>query len=694
VRNFDGTVERRFSREEILAPAHLVVSRSSAVDAAVDEAVRDLLLFPADSRAVFLGRAHYGSPCTVVGLSTRSAALAAAGRPPPPSELAYRVRLEAAPAGAQNLSATAKQTLANLQPQTLRLGEMARKLGVGHRVLAALTGSFWVRATDDRFAGRVDLGLCVKNGRTGACVPDFCRPDTKFLDEQGNPRGWVYTPALLRVLEAYRSAHPWVFAAAAAQAAERDAAGGDAGPPRAPDCRELFPDLSPDDAARRVEEAGRWLRDQVTGKRPLVPSKDGCAWDFAVRQLQAALPPPRAAAESFVELDEVAPALLLPPLDVHSPLTALVGGPTSVGDRVVSLAAGGQPPFGLRGTVVGSHAGFSELLFDAPFTGGTTLHGRCEGNQGLLLSNKLLINLSRPRALVAPRGRAPVPVGGGRGHGQGAPAPAPPSLPTPPPPAKKEFQNIGEAIDAMRAKIAGKGNGQMPAPPPPPPGAAPPASAALLAMLGVGVGAPPPPPPPPPPPRGEPSPPPLLLGGPRPPPPRGAPEPLPAPRDGTVLPGVLHPTAPTPRAAPKKEEPSKERPIAPWAGAHAAQVATARVVTAATQAELAGPSDAALADDAERIALMTDAGGEGTGSGGISIEAMFAQMQAKHRGAGEERRAAARRARAEQAARAPPPSPPPAPLPAPGPTVVSKPAAEVKADEDAFWALLQAKGKR
>ena len=74
-------------------------------------------------------------------------------------------------------------------------------------------------------------------------------------------------------------------------------------------------------------------------------------WPFAALLLQ-------------LELENVAPPLLLPPAEKGAALTAaLAGGTFDLGDRVVAIGSSGVPPFGARGTVVG-------VLDDAVEVGG------------------------------------------------------------------------------------------------------------------------------------------------------------------------------------------------------------------------------------------------------------------------------------------------------------------------------------
>jgi hypothetical protein len=77
------------------------------------------------------------------------------------------------------------------------------------------------------------------------------------------------------------------------------------------------------------------------------------AADIAIRTLQDMMPPAQFRPMPTVELESVAPGLLLPPVRARSCVAAAqAGGPFDLGDRVLSLREGGDgPPFGLRGTV-------------------------------------------------------------------------------------------------------------------------------------------------------------------------------------------------------------------------------------------------------------------------------------------------------------------------------------------------------
>ena len=72
-------------------------------------------------------------------------------------------------------------------------GQLARKLGISSRTLGKITGNLFVEGCE----GRVDLGLCVKNGAKGLTVPDY----VTSLPEGS---GWAYSDALGQVLALYK----------------------------------------------------------------------------------------------------------------------------------------------------------------------------------------------------------------------------------------------------------------------------------------------------------------------------------------------------------------------------------------------------------------------------------------------------------------------------------------------------------
>ena len=81
--------------------------------------------------------------------------------------------------------------------QYMPSGLAAKKLGLSPRTLGKITGNLFMLLPE----GREDVGLYVKHGNKGLCVPDYVRA-------QPEERGWAYSSALVQVLEQYKVRRP------------------------------------------------------------------------------------------------------------------------------------------------------------------------------------------------------------------------------------------------------------------------------------------------------------------------------------------------------------------------------------------------------------------------------------------------------------------------------------------------------
>lgn len=72
-------------------------------------------------------------------------------------------------------------------------GVIARRLGVSPRAVGKVTGNFYVEEGEEKY----DVGLCVKHGGRGMCVPDYVQPAP-------DDRGWLFSPALVQILADYK----------------------------------------------------------------------------------------------------------------------------------------------------------------------------------------------------------------------------------------------------------------------------------------------------------------------------------------------------------------------------------------------------------------------------------------------------------------------------------------------------------
>lgn len=472
IRQVDGTVEKRFGKKEVLYPLQVTLRRNPSPDPRYQpESVADAfssLQFKVGSKAVFLGRAYYGCLATLLpqsasGLTkkggivgnkkkggadskedddddddaciTEDASADAASKTKKKKsskkeEAALaalaaknlRVTIDPAPLNSAQIAAAAKRLLLNIQSTAVPSGGVARRLGVAPRVLGRMTGNVWVKTGEGR-GDKVDVGLLVKNAKLGLYVPDFAvaieynninrggggySQHGQQQQEQENTinKGWAYTDAFVRILEQYKSRYGWVWAAIDQDSSAREYT-----------LEQLLPGVDKETALLQVQALKAWMKSQSVSRRPLVRMTSKVAPEPAVRLLQASLPSPTDNNSSGgshnlmepIELENVSPALLLPPTEKGGAGAALAGGSFEVGERIVCIAGTGVPPFGARGTVIGVYEedGAVEVLFDEEFLGGTDLFGRCSDSRGGLLAATDLLNLSRPAAINAQGIHAP-----------------------------------------------------------------------------------------------------------------------------------------------------------------------------------------------------------------------------------------------------------------------------------------------
>lgn len=374
VRNLDGTIEKRFASTEEAHPLQAVLQKAPGKLQGPGAAafVPKKALMPGN-KVLFLGSSHFGSLATILP--------SAQGK-----DSGYRIAVNVHP-GEAAAAGAAKRILAGVSTPFLPSYQCAKRLKCSPRALGAVTGSLRIKLDD----GSVDVGLNLKNKAHRLYVPDYARPaPNKDGSEGKGDAGWQYSQAAVRILELYRSLFPCVFAVAEqdSESATRKAS-------------EVLPELETAEAASMLYEAQKWLMSQPLAKRPLVSMDAKQASEAGIQALEAATPPPRRSPPTL-EVEGVAPPLLLPPVDPAEMTLAIAGGSFDVGDRIVYLGPGGagSPPFGARGAVVGVHEGVVEVLFDSPFVGADNLHGRCATDRGKVLQKDCLLNMSKPWASV------------------------------------------------------------------------------------------------------------------------------------------------------------------------------------------------------------------------------------------------------------------------------------------------------
>jgi 5'-3' exoribonuclease 1 len=409
IRGVDGTVEKRFAKVEVVYPLHVTLHKNPAPDPRFETAgfSESWSTFGQNlevgQSVVFLGRAHYGCSAEVSKVLYQDRDNA--GSKP------YAILLTPAPPNSTQAAHTARRILSNFNNVNYQpSGQVARKLGVSPRTLGRMTGNVWVKVGEERSRGdRVDIGLCVKNGAKGLFVPDYCIPLPVASNSKDNNEnegrqpskqkgGWAYSEAMVRVLQQYKQRFPWAWAALQSAEGEGASLEGDRG---VIPLEQLLPGLPHDAAMAQVSQLKSWVASQPLARRPLVKGSSQVAPEAAVRMLQSALQQSKFSSKiERIELENVAQALLLPPLERGGPASAFAGGTFEIGDRVVAVGSTGTPPFGTRGTVTAVYDDVIEVLFDGgEFLGGTDLFGRCLGKCGALVLPGELLNLSKPQAV-------------------------------------------------------------------------------------------------------------------------------------------------------------------------------------------------------------------------------------------------------------------------------------------------------
>ena len=394
IRQADGSIEKRFGKETKAVPLQMTLRRNPAPDPRYEpKMMKDTGMvwydFKVGSKALFLGKAYYG--CTAHIIQSGPMGRNASGKQLSDDNISvsssgstrYRILVETLPENSAVIQAAAKRLLPTMKPQYIPSGKVHAILGVSPKALGRITGNFWVRTGPGRNES-VDVGLYVKDGKNSLVVPDF---STSIESPDPNRRAiWAYSDALISVLKSYKQKYPNVWAALDEEKVTLDV---------------LFPGMEKEAAMKELTAIKQWLSSLPSAKRKLVKSTAMVASEDAIRIFQASLPQPKPSNAVKVEMESVPAAMLLPPIEPGGLMAAFAGGSFSLGDRVVSVGSTGIPPFGLRGTVVGVHEKFLEVLFDSAFEGGNDLSGRCQGHHGAIVAPSSLINLARPHAVAS-----------------------------------------------------------------------------------------------------------------------------------------------------------------------------------------------------------------------------------------------------------------------------------------------------
>ncbi len=98
-----------------------------------------------------------------------------------------------------------------------------------------------------------------------------------------------------------------------------------------------LPNLSPEAQSSEVQRLRKWLSKLPATRRPLVKTSTILAPEGAIKALQSSMPSAYTRKVAPIELEQVQPAFLMPPVQASGFTTALAGGSFDLGDRIVSV---------------------------------------------------------------------------------------------------------------------------------------------------------------------------------------------------------------------------------------------------------------------------------------------------------------------------------------------------------------------
>ena len=203
---------------------------------------------------------------------------------------------------------------------------------------------------------------------------------------EGGGNGWEFSQQCVKLLQDYKRAHPWVFAAL-----QSDPDGG-------------FEGLELDVALKHLPEPQRlpalnqckaWIKAQ-----PLAAARVQVFPRRPRRRLSrtSSSRHPSRLSRRRPSRSRASPLLLMQPVRAGEVLDLYAGGEFDLGDRVVMVGDSGSPPFGTRGFICAVH-GERRVMFDCDFVGATDLHGVLPEKRGAMLPTAQLVNLSHPPAM-------------------------------------------------------------------------------------------------------------------------------------------------------------------------------------------------------------------------------------------------------------------------------------------------------
>ncbi|KAH9813633.1 XRN 5'-3' exonuclease N-terminus-domain-containing protein [Melampsora americana] len=374
----DGALIKEYEEREVEHALQTVVTTVSSEDPRFLERPACPIEeeFPEDCPVFFLGTLQYGSTGSIVGHAGGSLAIRIMYFPDERQEnLAFK-------------SALRSHHSENYLPSHV----VSKRLGIRALSLSKITSSLMLleSPTSDN---KVNIGLNLKFEAKALKVLGYSRK---------TENGWEYSTKAIELLGEYNSLFPEIARTLDSHANE---------------------DLSraevffPHDAEKRMTEMKAWLKEKNVKGFERVSLYAEMLDSNSIAQLEGL-----AARYKDTKVPErMKQAIIrnIPRRAVLKPAHAserLQGQMFEVGDRVVLATDSGAVPLSAKGTVVGLSDRLIDVVFDAPFIGGTNLSNKCSAYRGASISPASLLNLTSPQyahSIVATRSPTAIspPVG-------------------------------------------------------------------------------------------------------------------------------------------------------------------------------------------------------------------------------------------------------------------------------------------
>ncbi|MCO5598715.1 hypothetical protein L7F22_052813 [Adiantum nelumboides] len=309
--------------------------------------------FPEKSRAFYLGPHAYGSPASIVAISTKQIAieLISLGNQKQENELIQK--------------AVQSRIPENYYPAHV----VGKRLGISSLALSKLTSSMLVESD----SSRTNIGLNLKFEAKGQKVIGYSRRSAN---------GWEFSDKTVELIRDMNTQFPEI---AQALMANRDR-----------DLRSAE-DFFGKNASEKMKALKQWIKEKGVRELEAVPlfaeqlDKQSV---HAIESLIARINQHNKDKMKRIMLRGVPRSALLKPS--HAPYR-LTSQKFTLGDRVVYVSNTGNVPLSSRGVVIGISSSVLDIAFDQPFLAGTTLDDRCRPYCGGTVPFATVLNLSQPQ---------------------------------------------------------------------------------------------------------------------------------------------------------------------------------------------------------------------------------------------------------------------------------------------------------